>query len=86
MNYSLINLLLHDAKNPGQSSEKTAICSLQIEMGQKEKVILKNCFVYSNFNHCPLVYLTLIIVHLSEIFVLKSWCEKLGKFRRDVRE
>ena len=72
MNYSLINLLLHYAKNLGESSEKTAICRLQIEMGKKEKVILKNCFVYSNFNHCSLVYLTLIIVHLSEIFVLKS--------------
>ena len=33
-----------------------ATCKLQNQMGKKEKEILRNSFIYSNFNFCPFVW------------------------------
>ena len=38
------------------SSQLNAISRIQKFMGFKEKEILLNSFVYSNFNYCPLVW------------------------------
>ena len=53
-----------------------AICRLQNKMGKKEKeMLINNLFTQ-----------TLIIAHLSGIFVLKTRRKKLRRFRRDVCE
>ena len=47
-----ISLLVKKASN-----QLNAISRMQKSMGFKEKKILLNSFVYSNFNDCPLVWL-----------------------------
>ena len=37
------------------ANQLCAKCRLQNQIGKKEKEILMNSFVYSNFNYCPLV-------------------------------
>ena len=49
------------------------ICRLKNQMGKKEKEMLINSFVYSNFHYCPLV------CH----FLSKKWMRKIERFKRD---
>ena len=38
------------------ANQLNAICRIQNHMGNKEKEVLVNSFIYSNFNYCPLVW------------------------------